>query len=71
MTIMAVEGVVENGQIRFRDPVTLPEHAKVYVVISDVASVTRARVASPKLVHPEHAVDFVKQVVEVSADASL
>jgi hypothetical protein len=32
MPILTLEGIVENGQIRLRDPVTLPEHTKVYVV---------------------------------------
>src|SRR6266849_8576763 len=36
MAILTVEGVVENGQIRLRDNVALPEHTKVYVVIPDV-----------------------------------
>jgi hypothetical protein len=36
MAILTVEGVVENGQIRLRDNVVLPEHTKVYVVIPDI-----------------------------------
>jgi hypothetical protein len=71
MPILTLEGIVENGQIRLRDPVTLPEHAKVYVVIPEVETVPQAHVYSPRLVHPEHAADFVKQVIEVSADAEL
>uniref|UniRef100_A0A7C1FHZ9 Uncharacterized protein n=1 Tax=Caldilinea aerophila TaxID=133453 RepID=A0A7C1FHZ9_9CHLR len=49
---------------------TLPEYTKVYVVIPEVETVPQAHVYSPRLVHPEYAVDFVKQVIEVSADAS-
>jgi len=33
MAILTLEGIVENGQIRLRDNVTLPAHTKVYVVI--------------------------------------
>jgi hypothetical protein len=44
-------------------------HTKVYVVIPEVETVPQAHVYSPRLVHPEHAADFVKQVIEVSADA--
>ncbi len=29
MAISTFEGIVENGQIRLRDDVTLPEHTKV------------------------------------------
>jgi hypothetical protein len=71
MAILTVEGIVENGQIRLRDNVTLPEHTKVYVVIPDVETVPSAHLYSPRLVHPEQAVDFAKQVIEVSADADL
>ena len=71
MAILTVEGIIENGQIRLCENVTLPEHTKVYVVIPDVATVPQAHVPSPRLVHPEHAADFVKHIIEVSADAEL
>ena len=71
MAILALEGVVENGRIRLPDDVTLPEHTKVYVVIPEVETVPQAYVYSPRLVHPEQAADFAKQVIEVSADAEL
>jgi len=71
MPILTLEGIVENGQIRLRDPVTLPEHTKVYVVIPEVETVPQVHVYSPRLVRPEQAADFAKQVIEVSADAEL
>jgi hypothetical protein len=71
MAILTVEGVVENGQIRLRDNLTLPEHTKVYVVIPDIATAPQAHVYSPRLVHPEQAADFAKQIIEVLADAEL
>ena len=71
MAILTVEGIVENGQIRLRDQVTLPEHTKVYVVIPDMETAPQAHLYSPRLVHPEQAADFTKQVFEVSADAEL
>jgi hypothetical protein len=36
-----------------------------------MATVPQAHVHSPRLVHPEHAADFAKQVIEVPADADL
>ena len=69
MAILTIEGMVENGQIRLRDPVVLPEHAKVYVLIPDAEAVPSARAYSPRLVHPEQAADFTKQVIEVAAGA--
>lgn len=72
MAISTFEGIVENGQIRLRDNVALPEKTKVYVVIPDIeAAPPKARVYSPRLVHPEQAADFAKQVIEVSPDAGL
>lgn len=71
MGVTTFEGVVENGQIRLPATVWLPERAKVYVVIPDVEAETVAYIASPRLVHPEQAVDFEKEVIEELPDASL
>jgi len=71
MAISTFEGVVKDGQIRLRDDVRLPENTHVYVVIPDLESSPRARVRSPRLVHPQQASDFVKQVVEAVDDAKL
>jgi len=71
MAISTFEGFVEHGQIRLPDNLKLPENTKVYVLIPDVKPMPMARVISPRLVHPEQARDFAKQVIEVSADASL
>ena len=71
MAMLTVEGVFENGRIRLCNKVTLPEHTKVYVVIPDIEPTPLAYTYSPRLVHPEQAQDFVKQVIEVPADAEL
>ena len=71
MAISTFEGTVENGQIRLRDDVSLPEHAKVYVVIPDFEAAPQAHVYSPRLAHPQQAADFVKQIVEVDTDDGL
>jgi hypothetical protein len=71
MAILTFEGVVENGQIRLRDNVTLPERSKVYVVIPEEGTAPQAHVYSPRLAHPEQAADFAKQIIEVSPDAGL
>lgn len=71
MAIRAFEGIVENGQIRLRDNVKLPERAKVYVVIPELETAPQARLYSPRLAHPEQVADFAKEIVEVSADAEL
>lgn len=73
MGLLTLEGIVENGRIRLREDVALPERATVYVIVPDVdATLPRrpaARIASPRLARPEQATDFVKQVIEGPADA--
>ncbi len=74
MKVTTYEGVVENGKVRLPEDVALPEKAKVYVVVPGVfdMEVQRvAKIASPRLVHPEQAADFVKEVVEEKTDAGL
>ncbi|HUT90862.1 MAG TPA: hypothetical protein VMY37_15260 [Thermoguttaceae bacterium] len=74
MKVATYEGVVENGQVRLPAGVTLPEKAKVYVVIPGVFDMEVqpvVKIASPRLVHPEQAADFVKEVVEEKTDAGL
>ena len=64
MSVTTIEGVVENGRIRLPASVLLPEKAKVYVVVPDVEVPPIACIGSPRLVHPEQAADFRKEVVE-------
>ena len=71
MGVTTVEGVVENGQIRLPAAIRLPERTKVYVVIPDVEVQTLAYIGSPRLVHPERAADFTKEVIEEPSDADL
>ena len=74
MKVVTYEGVVENGQVRLPAAVTLPEKAKVYVVVPgsfDMEVQRVPKIASPRLVHPEQAADFVKEVVEERTDAGL
>jgi len=64
MQFTAFEGVVENGQIRLKTKVNLLEKTKVYVIIPDFEAPKVVHVYSPRLVHPEQAADFKKEVVE-------
>ena len=71
MSISTFEGVVENGAIRLRGNVTLPEKTRVYVIIPGFEPGPRARIRSPRLAHPDQAGDFAKEVVEIAPDAKL
>lgn len=70
MGIATYEGVVQYGQIRLRKNVRLPEQTKVYVLVPEQAS-KQVRVVSPRLVHPEQAADFQKEMIEVGSDAEV
>jgi hypothetical protein len=71
MGATTIEGIVENGQIRLPATVRLPERTRVYVVIPDVEVQPVTYIGSPRLVHPEQAADFQKEVIEEPSDADL
>jgi hypothetical protein len=69
MSILTLEAIVDHGQIRLPANVRLPENAKVYVLVPQVQAEPTARIASPRLAHPEQATDFAMEISET--DASL
>jgi len=70
MSVTAIEGVVKNGQIQVFGNIRLPENARVYIVVPELAP-KQAHIFSPRLAHPEQAIDFVKEVTEEPADAQI
>lgn len=70
MEVATFEGVVDKGQIRLITDVRLPERTKVYVVVPDL-EIKQVHIVSPRLVHPEQAADFKKEMVEVAPDANI
>ena len=71
MSIVTLEGVVEKGQIRLLSDLRLPDKTKVYVIVPDIQVKQSARIFSPRLAHPEQAVDFEMEVIVESPDASV
>jgi hypothetical protein len=71
MQVKAFEGVIENGQIRLKTNINLPEKTKVYVIIPNFAAQKVVRIYSPRLVHPEQAIDFKKEVIEELPNAGV
>jgi hypothetical protein len=67
MSVMTLEGFVEDGQIRLSEAIPLPERAKVYVVVPDTPIPT-ARIWSPRLADPAQASEFSMEMTEVSED---
>jgi hypothetical protein len=68
---MTFEGIVERGQIRLKAGVSLPDKIKVYVVVPDIQVEQVAHIFTPRLAHPEQAVDFQMEVIEELGDADL
>lgn len=72
MNVATYEGVVENGMVRLPDSIHLPERAKVYVVVPNGgAESSPAMIRSPRLVRPEQAEEFKKEVIREIDDASV
>jgi hypothetical protein len=67
MSIATFEGVVEQGQIRLKSGVQLPERTKVFVIVPDNQIERSVRIHSPRLAHPEQAADFELEIVEASS----
>ncbi len=70
-SVRTFEGRVEDGQIRLRGNIALPDETRVYVVVPEMADDQPVRIRSPRHVHPEQAGDFVKEVLEVQNDAGV
>lgn len=71
MSVVTYEGIVENGQIRLQGDVSLPEYARVYVLVPEEQNVLVARILSPRLVDPKDAARFTMEIVEEPTDAGI
>ncbi len=71
MSVITLEGITENGQIRLKTNIRLPDNTKVYVLVPGIEVDEIARVHSPRLQHPEQASDFDMEIVEEPPDAQL
>lgn len=70
MGITTYEGVVENGQIRLKSDVPLPESARVFIVIPDFEVREHVYVHSPRLARAEQAREFEMEVTLEAEDAN-
>lgn len=68
MQVTTFEGIIENGTIRLREKIRLPEKTKVYVVVPGFSIEPVSNIFSPRLAHPEQADDFIKEVIEIESD---
>ncbi len=69
MSVMVLEGYVEDGQIRLRESAELPEKSEVYVVVTDAAP-RASRVWSPRLAEFRQIEQFSMEVTDASSSES-
>jgi hypothetical protein len=62
MSIVTFEGIVEQGQIRLKTNVRLPENTRVFVVVPDIQVEKVAHIFTPRLARREDAADFEMEV---------
>jgi predicted DNA-binding antitoxin AbrB/MazE fold protein len=68
-----IDAIFDHGVFRPLNPVTLPDGAIVRLAVADVpqaANGQTARIHSPRLAHPEQAIDFQLEVGNI-ADAGV
>ena len=63
MSLATYRGIVENGRVKLCDGIALQDNTEVFVVVPDRAPPV-VRVPSPRLVNPNQAALFVKEVIE-------
>lgn len=69
MKVVTYEGIVENRCVHLPPEADIPENSKVYIVVPGPDAQQMARIWSPRLVNPEQAKDFIKEVVPEKNDA--
>ena len=66
-SVTTVEGIIKNGQIVLSEDCSLPESAKVFVIVPNQNS-SGAHVRSPRLVDKTRLKDFKRVIVEIDND---
>ena len=64
MKVLTYEAIVERGEVKLPGTVTLPEHAKVYVVVPGDEDLPASRIQTPRLLRSEQVSDFAMEIVE-------
>ena len=62
MPLTAIQGIVENGQIRLPENIPLPEKALVYVIFPELPQIPVKRIRSPRLADKSRAKLYEKLV---------
>jgi predicted DNA-binding antitoxin AbrB/MazE fold protein len=60
-----INAIFDQGVFRPLEPVVLPDGARVHLRVEEQNSANSVRIFSPRLAHPEQAVEFKMDVCEV------
>jgi hypothetical protein len=71
MGVLTIEGIVDQGQIRLKDSIDLPDNTLVYVVVPGVPAKRALRIATPHLVHRYETTEFTMEVARATGNAEL
>jgi hypothetical protein len=74
MSVATFEGIVEQGQIKLINGVRLPDNIRVYIIVPELQTTAHPHIYSPRLAHPDEAIDFKMEVSELregESDASV
>lgn len=65
MSVVALEGIVDHGQIRLQPGVSLPDNTRVYVIVPQLQGndIEHTHMHTPHLIHSEQAADFTLEVL--------
>ena len=62
--MLTYEAIIEHGEVKLPETVTLPEHAKVYVIVPGDEDRLASRIQTPRLLRPEQVSDFAMEILE-------
>ena len=71
MSVIAVEGIVEEGKIRLENNFFLPDKTKVIVFVPEFKQEKFARILSPRLANSKKVKDFEMEISEERPNASV
>ena len=71
MKVTTEGATAENGQVQLPEIVKFPEDAEVKILLPGLEVTRTYHMRSPRLTHPEQAVDFVLKVTEELPDATV
>jgi hypothetical protein len=63
MSLATFEGIVENGQIKLRENIQLPERTRVLVVVPETVKPAAVKIMSPRLANAADVTKFEMKVI--------